>query len=261
MFIKREQCQPSLSSIRHAIAELNFIIYSIVQTIHTWHMGLINRVNISSDIIAYKCVISSIQAFLEITKFYFIFRQMERIIDHMYEEIHGPIPETPNGSSDTPRMRNRRRRNEIASGSQTKCADGIASSSDLHYDASSEWVASDKSEDDEPIITSEIGVRPDRPERTAASANFERSSVHFVQARDVQSAQLPCDNRDVFSEQLSCGPERSQSSPFMDRDECNWPFLDQYREELLERVKSSPTGKFMCVSFGLRYQKTCFQSF
>ena len=71
----------------------------------------------------------------------------------MYIQIHGNPSETPNGISDTPRMRNRRRRRELVT-SGTK-ADGLKAgeketdySNDLHYDASSEWLLSDASDEE-----------------------------------------------------------------------------------------------------------------
>ena len=47
----------------------------------------------------------------------------------MYEKIHGPIPQTPNGSHDTPRLRNRKHRDKSADSEQVPA----------RYDACSEW--------------------------------------------------------------------------------------------------------------------------
>ena len=77
---------------------------------------------------------------------------MERIIGHMYQEINGPTPETPNGTIDTPRMRNRRRRRGFLSKSDTQVnSNPPDSTAELHYDASSEWVPSDVDQSDEEL--------------------------------------------------------------------------------------------------------------
>lgn len=62
---------------------------------------------------------------------------MEKILDRMYEKIHGPAPKCPNGSRDTPRMRNRKQREHI---SAEPGQDG--ETTPIKYEASSEWTSS-----------------------------------------------------------------------------------------------------------------------
>lgn len=57
---------------------------------------------------------------------------VDKLLNSMYEKIHGPVPQTPNGSRDTPRMRNQKQRD------QGLDDDKFA----VKYDASSEWTSS-----------------------------------------------------------------------------------------------------------------------
>ena len=230
---------------------------------------------------------------------------MERIIGHMYEEIHGPAPATPNGTSDTPRMRNRRRRRQLACRSETKLTDNDPDSLDLHYDASSEWMTSDKSDDE---ITIDVFKNQRRKsshgtERHAYSAGYERRllSSTMMEVRSAQQAtkyhslQAPIhrsfdpsiiDKRPLSSAvaevrsayeapvqqsvqtviHLSTDQSVKESYPPADEyrletplkeecmpdknvdDMCTWPYLDQYREQIMERVKCSPTGLYIIVN-------------
>ena len=199
---------------------------------------------------------------------------MERIIDHMYEEIHGPPPETPNGSNDTPRLRNRRRRREIAEETQdplpvsplgrivtprtrhrrhrkeiateiqTDLPEEMSSTSDVHYDASSEWINSDKSDDDNIFIQSQVHYT--NSDKNTVSAVCERNSVHDEAIQDEQCGQLSAKDCTAKTpeEHIHLSPERNLSSPFIEQDGCNWPYIDQYTEALMERVKCNPTGLY-----------------
>lgn len=229
-------------------------------------------------------------------------REMERIIGHMYEEIHGPAPATPNGTSDTPRMRNRRRRRQLASRSETKLTDNDPDSLDLHYDASSEWMTSDKSDDEIAIDICKNGRRKSshRIERNAYSAGCERrplsstmmevrsaqqaTKYHSLQApihqpfdpsvidkRPIRSAVAEVRNvhqahiqqsvqtamhlsadqtvKESYPPADECRPETPLKEDFRpDKnvdDMCTWPYLDQYREQIMERVKCNPTDDVM----------------
>ena len=253
---------------------------------------------------------------------------MERIIGRMYVEINGPPPETPNGTSDTPRMRNRRRRRELASESDTKLTDN---SDELHYDASSEWIVSDASDDELNTLYSHDEIDDGTPtndllsgdslehsnenytkckhkdqsqEDSASSLNRQALSVDFLQTVSPDSEQVssPDCRRNIYVEFDRCPKatgaiqEQDQWDNNYDQDEnqplvvnrnsenrntpeieeelrrcfsgqcfsvdiseepgeaanrdgssCTdgmcIPYLDQYREEIMHRVKDSPTGE------------------
>lgn len=117
----------------------------------------------------------------------------------MYEEIHGPAPQTPDGSRDTPRTRNRRRRKDGNSLKRTQ-GDELRKQDSLVtlYDASSEW-------------------KSDR----------------------LQSS-LPNDPEDKHSQ-----PSKSET---VSDDLCSWPYLEQYKKEILKRLQSTPPGKVYFTS-------------
>ncbi|XP_045166682.2 uncharacterized protein LOC123530058 isoform X2 [Mercenaria mercenaria] len=130
--------------------------------------------------------------------------EMEKIIDKMYEEIHGPVPQTPNGSRDTPRSRNRRRRKEAKSAPKVQEDNDTEEqlSSISLYEVSSEW--------------------------TSDGALPSSSSVGQIEQPKVGS---------VTYEPEQETPKPSGSGTLSD-DLCSWPYLEQYRTEILKRLTS-----------------------
>ena len=61
----------------------------------------------------------------------------------MYDQIHSPPPSTPNGSRDTPRLRNRRRQHELQI-NHLESAMTSANPTVTNYDASSVWTSLDR---------------------------------------------------------------------------------------------------------------------
>ncbi|KAL4227024.1 hypothetical protein ACF0H5_015000 [Mactra antiquata] len=121
---------------------------------------------------------------------------MERIIDKMYEQIHGPVPRTPNGSRETPRVRNRRRRKETSDESSTMAENAEQEPTLRYYDASSEW--------------------------TSDGCHMSSSSAcHF------SNLEMTQDDKKVLSS--------------VHTDElCTWPYLEQYKSEILKRLQNTP---------------------
>ena len=270
---------------------------------------------------------------------------MERIIGRMYVEIHGNPPETPNGTSDTPRMRNRRRRRQLVSKGDTKDeqwdeeGEEEEDSNELHYDASSEWILSEASDEElntlrsndkdddgdddgeeeetvtvkrksnislensneneteckcteeparkeptSPPIEQTLSVdcmqtvssdcqkfsSPDcqqkiyvecerRPKATEPKQEQEQSdnnenqdeSQTLLYNRITENRDTPeieeelrrCFSGRCFSVDIGEEPDMSANRLGSScTDDMNMPYLDQYREEILQRVKNSPTG-------------------
>ena len=130
----------------------------------------------------------------------------------MYEEIHGPVPQTPNGSRDTPRSRNRRRRkgesNELKVQEEDDEIEEEGSYASL-YEASSE-------------MTSD-GVVPS----SSSAEQIPRDQNETVTV--VQTQEMP-------------QPNGSTSD-----DLCSWPYLERYKTEILKRLKCTSLGKVLYI--------------
>lgn len=132
----------------------------------------------------------------------------------MYEEIHGPAPHTPNGSPDTPRLRNRRRRKEDNSVKTTPTYDDSEESNPLaiYCNASSELNSSD--------------------------------GYHLMSSSACQMGTEPTEAPTYETEQDI--PEQSCSGNMSD-DLCSWPYLEQYKKEIHVRLQTTSPGRLHCV--------------
>ncbi|WAR25062.1 hypothetical protein MAR_010766 [Mya arenaria] len=169
---------------------------------------------------------------------------VERILDSMYEQIHGPAPHTPNGTRDTPRIRNRRRRNLDGDGNCTPTSQGGNSDEEsgsipLHYDASEEWTSST----DVIGVSSSSGQQPvhqSNSQNYFTYTNTDRCSKYDDSAKDGKLT-----NKCALSDG-HCGSVRV--------DLCNWPHLEQYKQQIMERIQKTSRGEVRKELYGTQKQ-------
>lgn len=123
---------------------------------------------------------------------------VENILNRMYEQIHGALPQTPNGTKDTPRVRRRRLKDRNNQEQGTSFGNGS-----LFYDASSEW----NSDIDGALNSSSSGA--DNLFYGARRKHTLRESNNGVGA-------------------------------FNEDDLCSWPFIEEYKEEIMRRIHAVP---------------------
>ncbi|KAH3787719.1 hypothetical protein DPMN_165846 [Dreissena polymorpha] len=128
---------------------------------------------------------------------------IERIIDTMYEQIHGPVPHTPNGSSDTQRTGNCRSWEKESSTNIVSGDDGDVDPSSGNYDASSSSLSTDA------LRVTYDNIR-----------HISDGSVYSPQGYRVR-------------------PEASDSGATSE-DMCAWSHIEQYKHEIRMRLKYTP---------------------
>ncbi|KAH3846355.1 hypothetical protein DPMN_088656 [Dreissena polymorpha] len=135
---------------------------------------------------------------------------IERVIDTMYEQIHGPVPHTPNGSSDTPRTRNRQSREKESSTNLVSGDDGDMDPSSGNYDACSSSLSTDA-----------LRVTYDTIRHIADDSSYTSDTkVYSPQGYRVR-------------------PEASDSAATSE-DMCAWSHIEQYKQEILRRLTYTP---------------------
>ncbi|KAH3880050.1 hypothetical protein DPMN_003962 [Dreissena polymorpha] len=128
----------------------------------------------------------------------------------MYKQIHVHVPHTPNGSSDTPRTRNRRSREKESSTNLVSGDDGDVDPSSGNYDASSSSSS-----------TEALRVKYDKIRRIADGSSYtNETKVYPPQGYRVR-------------------PEASASGAISEYM-CAWSHIEQYKQEILRRLKYNP---------------------
>ncbi|KAH3816487.1 uncharacterized protein LOC127832259 isoform X2 [Dreissena polymorpha] len=144
---------------------------------------------------------------------------IERIIDTMYEQIHGPVPHTPNGSSDTPRTRNRRRREKESSINLVSGDDCDVDPSSGNYDASSSSSS-----------TEALRVTYDKTRHIADGSSYTTDTTE-------------CTPLEVYSPQVSRVRPEASDSGATSEDMCAWSHIEQYKQEILRRLEYTPSDQ------------------
>ncbi|KAH3718194.1 hypothetical protein DPMN_060993 [Dreissena polymorpha] len=128
----------------------------------------------------------------------------------MYEQIHRPVPHTPNGSSDTQRTRNCRSWEKESSTNIVSGDDGDVDPSSGNYDASS------------------------------SSLSTYALRVTYDNIRHIADGSVYTTETKVYSPQgYRVRPEASDSGATSE-DMCAWSHIEQYKHEIRMRLKYTP---------------------
>ncbi|KAH3855726.1 hypothetical protein DPMN_098296 [Dreissena polymorpha] len=151
---------------------------------------------------------------------------IERIIDTMNKQIHGPVLHTPNGSSDTPRTRNRRSREKESSTNLVSGDDGDVDPSSGNNDASS------------------------------SSSSTDALRVKYDKFRLIADGSLYTNETKVYPPQgYRVRPEASVSGAIFE-DMCAWSHIEQSK---LRRLKYTPRGLSSETMDWCDQQKLCWK--
>ena len=170
---------------------------------------------------------------------------MDRILDKMYQKIHGPVPQTPNGSHDTPRMRNMKWRTsemENKEGQSPSLRSDNDFTSRLQYETIDEW---NSSTFDSNSYKNNVRTVPSNKSLTGRDS---RDALHS----DYMSTFQPSTSRSKLYHACSEGDGETRlhvvesTSTFQG----SWPHLDKYRHDAMRDLRSASPGTFYWIEIG-----------